>query len=400
MKDSFFLKCEKIVSSKNLDLTKDPPVLYPHSESILCDIIRKIHSEKLPVRILGGGTCPFPESDSSKVQVSTKELNTIKEINIDDFIMRVQAGVIVDDAASAAERFGLYMPLDITSGDRATIGGAYMTGAVGPSMTGYGAFHGSVIGVHCITAEGNAVTFGGRTAKNVTGYDVTRFLSGTLGLYALATELILKVYTFPESRSMGVARFSRRSKPFDAVTTIVSSCENVKRFELFANAGLGGEIIIGTGFEGMKSFVKKNINLVKEIMNNARADDFHVRNYYKFMTRRRKAAIRMVGQDFYTITVPPASSGFFLERIKTVSPEIPVIAHPKIGRFHLVCHDVDQMKKLNKSALALGGKLPVMWGYANTKGIADFFTKPELGIARSLKREMDPLGIFNPHIRF
>ena len=163
---------------------------------------------------------------------------------------------------------------------------------------------------------------------------------------------------------------------------------------------MGGEIIIGTGFEGMKSFVKKNINLVKEIMNNARADDFHVRNYNKFMTRRRKAAIRMVGQDFYTIIVPPASSGVFLERIKTVSPEIPVIAHPKIGRFHLVCHDGDQMKKLSKSALALGGKLPVMWGYANTKGIADFFTKPELGIILSLKREIDPLEIFNPHIRF
>ena len=118
------------------------------------------------------------------------------------------------------------------------------------------------------------------------------------------------------------------------------------------------------------------------------------------MTRRRKAAIRMLGQNFYTITVPPASSGIFLEKIKAVSPEIPVIAHPKIGRFHLVCHEGDQMKKLSKSALALGGKLPVRWGYANTKGIADFFTKPELEIVRSLKREMDPLGIFNPHIRF
>ncbi len=197
---------------------------------------------------------------------------------------------------------------------------------------------------------------------------------------------------------MGVARFSRRSKPFNAVTTIISNCENVKRFELIANAGLGGEIIIGTGFEGIKSLVKKNINIVKEIINNARADDFHVRNYYTFMSQRRKAAKSMVGQDFFTITVPPASSGVFLERIKTVSPEIPVIAHPKIGRFHLVCNNSDQMDKLSKSALALGGKLPVMWGYANTKGIADFYTKPELKIVRSLKREMDPLGIFNPHI--
>ena len=148
----------------------------------------------------------------------------------------------------------------------------------------------------------------------------------------------------------------------------------------------------------LENYLKKNIDIVKEIINNAGADDFHVRNYYTFMSQRRKAAKSMVGQDFYTITVPPASSGIFLERIKNVSPEIPVIAHPKIGRFHIVCHEDDQMKKLSKSALGLGGKLPVRWGYSNTNGIADFYTKPELEIIRSLKREMDPLGIFNPHI--
>lgn len=88
-----------------------------------------------------------------------------------------------------------------------------------------------------------------------------------------------------------------------------------------------------------------------------------------------------------------------MERIKAVSPEIPVIAHPKIGRFHLVCGDTKKINKLRESALAIGGKHPVEWEYVKRKGVAGLFTEPELRIARSLKREMDPLGKFNPHLK-
>ena len=121
-------------------------------------------------------------------------------------------------------------------------------------------------------------------------------------------------------------------------------------------------------------------------------------NYNKFHREHRAASKQIVDHGFYTFFIPPASSGFFLERIRAVSPEIPVIAHPLIGRFHLACSDQMQVEKLRESSLALGGKLPVEWGYIVKKGIAGLFTKPELAIARALKRDMDPSGIFNPHM--
>ena len=36
--------------------------------------------------------------------------------------------------------------------------------------------------------DGDIVTVGGRTRKNVTGYEITRFLAGSMGLFLLATE--------------------------------------------------------------------------------------------------------------------------------------------------------------------------------------------------------------------
>jgi len=220
-----------------------------------------------------------------------------------------------------------------------------------------------------------------------------------MGMYALATELIIKVDPFPESRLMIVARFLPRSRPFDTVTSIISNVKNIKRFEIIANKGLGGEITIGAGFEGLDSIVQKNANLVQNIMRNARAEDIHIESYKQFMKMRRKAAKQMVGTGFYTISVPPVSSGIFMKRIKSVSPEIPVIAHPKTGRFHIVCNDDSRLIKLRESALSIGGKLPVEWEHLIKKGIGSFFTEAELSIARSLKRELDPLKIFNPHLK-
>ena len=87
-----------------------------------------------------------------------------------------------------------------------------------------------------------------------------------------------------------------------------------------------------------------------------------------------------------------------MEKINAVSQEMPVIAHPSIGRFHLVCSDNDQIESLRETSLALGGKQPVGWGSIRKKGIAALFTKPELSVTRALKHEIDPSGIFNAHM--
>ena len=398
MKDKFFRKCESIIGAEHIDLTVDPPVLYPSSEKNIGKIIRFIHSENHSIQIAGGGTYPVPHGGTGAVKLSTKALSVISEINPGDYLMIAQAGVIVDDAADEAEKKGLFMPLDITSGDMATIGGAYMTGAVGPCMTGYGAFSNSVTGVKCINTQGEVVSFGGRTAKNVTGYDLTHFLSGTMGLYALAVELIIKVYPLPESRLMAEALFPPQSKPFEAVDAVISGFHNVKRFEFIADKGLGREITIAVGFEGMDSPVSKYLHSTCDMMHNAGAEKVRIKDYNKFKAKRRKVARHIAGPGLYTFSIPPSSSGLFLEKIKVVSPEIPVIAHPLIGRFHLFCSDRSRIEALSESSLAAGGKLPAGWDFIIKNGVAGLFTKPELSVARALKSKMDPSGIFNPNL--
>ena len=399
MTDTFISAYEDLIGSENVDTTVDPPVLLPPDEHLLSEIVRCAASEKHKIAVAGNGTFLTPRTDHNTIMVSTSALSSVKEVNPEDLIVRAQAGAIIDDVEREANDYNLLVPLDITSGDKATVGGAYMSGAVGLSVPGYGLFRESVIGVRCITAEGDRITGGGRTTKNVTGYDITRFLAGTMGLYAIAYELIIKARPVSETQLVVLARFHSGSNPFRVLMETVSPVKSLTMYELIAPDGLGEEMLVGVGIEGMESIVQKDVALLQDKMNTCGAETVCVKDRKTFIGLRRKSGRMIVDSGFYTVSVPPSSSVVLMEKIYTLFPEMPVVAHPAIGRFHLVCHEAEEMRSIRETVLAVGGKHPIRWGQVAQDGISGLFTKAELMIARSLKRELDPLNLLNPQLK-
>ena len=399
MSETFLQRCEKIIGSENVDLKADPPLFCPDGEQELCEIVRNAYSGDHKIIVTGAGTYPLSCAIPHALHVSTRALSSIKEVSPGDYLMVVQSGCVVDEAVGEAEKYGLFLTLDITSGDSATVGGAYMTGAVGLSSLKYGPFSKSVIGVRCVTAQGDSVTFGGRTTKNVTGYDVTRFLAGTMGIYGLALDVTIKLQPFPELRLIASGGFKRQAELLKAVNTLSQTFRNASKFELVATEGLGWETQLGIGFDGIDFLVKRDIQKAKNIMADTGAVSVGDEHPRQFMAKRRKAGRKIADSGLFTFSLPPMSSGVFLEKISMISQEIPLIGHLLTGRFHILCTETAMLERITETALAIGGKLPVEWGYAAKKGISGLFTGPELEIARAIKRELDPKGIFNPHMR-
>ncbi|MFC1693960.1 FAD-binding oxidoreductase [Candidatus Latescibacterota bacterium] len=399
MNKTLFSVYEQIVGSAHVNGTADPPVLLPPSETLLVEIVRRAYSENHTITVVGGSTFPTPLPLRDGIVVSTAKLYTIKEVNPEDFVVIAQAGARVDDIVRKAEKHALLVPLDITSGAEATLGGAYMTGATAPSSVGYGALRASVIGVRCITAQGNCITGGGRTTKNVTGYDIPHLLTGTMGLFAIAGEVTLKVHPLPETRTVVVGRFHRDSNLLRAICDVFSQVNYITMLELIAPDGLGGEVTLGIGLEGMETLVQKNITHATNILTDAGAGKVYTEDRETFMELRRKTATNMTGDGFITISVPSSLSVVMMKKILAVSSELPVIAHPAIGRFHTVCSDAGLVKQLKEASLSLGGKCPVEWSRTLSEGISHLFTEPELKIARLLKHELDPSGKLNPHVK-
>lgn len=398
MNDSFLSRCEVLLGTGHIDRTLDPPVLVPPTEELLCEAVRLINEERLKIRIIGGGTCPVPRIGNSTVPVSMAGLSGVTEVNPADFNIVTRAGTPVDRVVDEAGAANLLLPLDIASGSRATVGGAFMTGAVAPSDAGYGPLRKAVIGIRCITAAGKIVRFGGRTAKNVTGYDITWFLGGTLGLYAVATELIIKVHPLPETRTVVVARI--RSGPAQAgeILSRLSAVPHRTSLELVAQEGIAGVVTVAVGIEGMESLVERSRKCCHEILDTPATIEYHEEAPESFFRGfRRRAAELLVGPGLLTVSIPSPAAGIMLERLFVIAPEATVVAHPLLGRFHFT--DSDTAGEIEKVSLAIGGKKPVSWGEAFTAGLSGLFTHGELAIARALKRELDPDGILNPHLQ-
>jgi glycolate oxidase FAD binding subunit len=107
----------------------------------------------------------------------------------------------------AKQERGFFLPLDPPLSHRATIGGIYAANLSGPSRLRYGTLRDQALGVRGVDARGREVGFGGKTVKNVSGYDLTRFFIGSAGSLCLVTSLSLRVYPLPEASSLCALSF-------------------------------------------------------------------------------------------------------------------------------------------------------------------------------------------------
>ncbi|MDH4074692.1 MAG: FAD-binding protein [Acidimicrobiia bacterium] len=78
-----------------------------------------------------------------------------------------------------------------------TVGGAVAVGENHLDRRARGTVAVSVLQVRYVSAEGRLITGGGPTVKNVTGFDLPRLMTGSLGTLGLLCELILRTNPIP-----------------------------------------------------------------------------------------------------------------------------------------------------------------------------------------------------------
>jgi FAD/FMN-containing dehydrogenase len=78
-----------------------------------------------------------------------------------------------------------------------TVGGAIAVGENHTEVLGRGTLRASVLQVRYVSADGKLVTGGGPTVKNVSGFDIPRLLTGSLGTLGLIGEVILRTNPLP-----------------------------------------------------------------------------------------------------------------------------------------------------------------------------------------------------------
>ena len=107
-----------------------------------------------------------------------------------EMIVRVRAGTRLDELAgelaAGGQRVALEGPPD------ATVGGVVSVGQSGFRRLGLGPVRDAVLEVTAVNSRGELIRSGAPLVKNVTGYDLCRLLTGSLGTLALVAEVVLR----------------------------------------------------------------------------------------------------------------------------------------------------------------------------------------------------------------
>ena len=145
-----------------------------------------------------GHAPPAPPAEHTRFAQEADPANRgILEHYVRDLTVRAAAGITIGDLQEALAATNQFAPID--ADDDITLGEAIHHNMWGPLRVGYGSIRDLLLGLGYIDGEGRDIRVGGRTVKNVAGYDVTRFMVGSLGELGVVHEATLRTYAIPES---------------------------------------------------------------------------------------------------------------------------------------------------------------------------------------------------------
>jgi len=147
----------------------------------------------------------------------------IKEIDRRESLAVVEPGVVLAAFQAAVASEGLFYAPDPNSRVGCSLGGNVATNAGGPRAFKYGVTGRYVLGLEAFLVGGQRIVTGRRTAKGVTGYDLTSLLVGSEGTLAVFGDITLRLIRPPETRQTLLVRFERIADAARAVTAVVAA---------------------------------------------------------------------------------------------------------------------------------------------------------------------------------
>lgn len=171
----------------------------------------------------GTGLSGGANSVGNCIVLSLERMNDVVEINTDERYAVAQAGVINDALREAAALVGLWYPPDPASSGISTIGGNAATNAGGICCVKYGVTRDYVLGLTVVLADGEVVHLGHRTAKGVTGYDLTGLMVGSEGTLGIITEVIVKLLPLAGRVEQGIVGYFPSLQAAGAAVAAISS---------------------------------------------------------------------------------------------------------------------------------------------------------------------------------
>ncbi len=298
----------------------------------------------------------------------------------------------------------------------------------------YGVTKHHVLGLEVVTATGEIIHTGGKTVKNVVGFDLTGLMCGSEGMLGIITEATLKLLPIPEATSTVRANFRTMEEACKVLTKFTPegllpmAMEVIDKFCIEAvegNFAFGlskdAKAILLVAVDGSKEEVKKNAKTIERIIGENGGFDIlraqSKKDEDKLWDVRRaispslmKYGTLKINED---VVVPRSRVPELVAKIEEIGKRhdtfVANFGHAGDGNIHVnfMCDREDQasierarkcVAETFRLAVDLGGTISGEHGigYVKAPYLSYAIDKPTLEIMKQIKKVFDPNGILNP----
>jgi glycolate oxidase len=195
----------------------------PASTEEVAAVVKLANRELVPVtpRGAGSGLSGGAIPEYGGIVLSLEKMNRLIEVDRENMLAVVEAGMVTNDFAKAVEERGLFFAGYPMSLQTCVIGGNIAENAGGGKAVKYGVTGRYVLGITLVTPLGEIVELGGKLAKDVTGYDLKSLVVGSEGTLGVVTRAIIRLIGYPAAKSDLLALFRSPKDAIDLVPDIL-----------------------------------------------------------------------------------------------------------------------------------------------------------------------------------
>jgi glycolate oxidase len=410
-------------------------VAFPATTADVSTIVRLAAEHRVPLvpRGAGSGVSGGAIAVEGALTIVMTGMNAILEIDRDNQVAVVQPGIINADLGRAVAEHGLFYPPDPASFEICSIGGNLAENSGGLRCVKYGVTREYVLGLEVVLADGAVIRTGGKTVKDVMGYNLTHLFIGSEGTLGIITEATLRLVRLPAPKLTLLAFFGTVTQAGDAVARITRAglvpvtlelmdAFTIRAVDAALHVGLpvdaGAMLMIESDAGG--AVAEQELDQATEACEAAgassivRATDPTEADWLREARRKAHWSLEQAGvARMEDVGVPRSRGPDLLDAIARISGkhgvQVGVFGHAGDGNYHptfvMDRDDPDAERRINavreeifREVLALGGTISgehgtgvAKLGYLERQRGAD-----AVRTMRAVKAALDPLGILNP----
>ncbi len=391
----------------------------PKSKEEISKIVKECYKKNIPIEIVGTNSKrQIGRNFQAEKTLDLSYYSGIIEYKPEELYIKVKAGtpirVIKEQLDKNHQQLAFepndFGPLFEGNNNEGTIGGVVSCNFSGPRRFKVGSARDHILGFQGVNGKGEIIKSGGTVVKNVTGYDLSKVLSGSFGTLSILTEVAIKVLPKSDSNKTLIIENPHLKKALDYLNLAISSSndpsggvyypEYFRKNFTFNDLTTEGPIT-AIRLEGPNESVDHRISKLKNDLN-IKNDEIvileHEQSNIFWEKTRTLQVFSELKNNFLRIVVPFSETFEVVQKLKAYDIKYFIDWGGSLIWCQVENINLKILREIKDIVLKASGYITIIKIEENLKASIDIFTIDPIKykITEKIKKSFDPRRILNP----